>query len=119
MSCTCPYTWQPRIRGEARCNVTSHHQAIPVTECSCGFYAYKTEGGVATSGYFDPGDGLSVAGRVALWGKVIEHETGFRAVFAYPQLLYLRGQAADELVRCVADRYAIECVPGTSDIPTN
>ena len=28
-------------------------------------------------------------GRVALWGKVIEHERGYRARFAYPQRLRL------------------------------
>ena len=28
-------------------------------------------------------------GRVALWGRVIEHEHGYRARFAYPQRLRL------------------------------
>ncbi len=28
-------------------------------------------------------------GRVALWGRVIEHDRGFRAEFAYPQRLRL------------------------------
>ena len=28
-------------------------------------------------------------GRVALWGRVIEHEHGFRAQYAYPQRLRL------------------------------
>jgi hypothetical protein len=30
-----------------------------------------------------------VLGRVALWGRVIEHETGFRARYGYPQRLRL------------------------------
>ena len=31
----------------------------------------------------------AVLGRVALWGRVIEHEHGYRARFAYPQRLRL------------------------------
>lgn len=31
----------------------------------------------------------AVLGRVALWGRVIEHELGFRARFGYPQTVRL------------------------------
>jgi hypothetical protein len=31
----------------------------------------------------------AVLGRVALWGRVIEHDLGYRAQYAYPQLVTL------------------------------
>jgi hypothetical protein len=31
----------------------------------------------------------AVIGRVALWGRIVEHDLGYRAAFAYPSLLTL------------------------------
>ena len=62
-----------------------------------GIYAAKTKiGGVeATSDWKG-----CVFGKVALWGKVIEHERGYRAQFAYPQHLWCEdGATAQELRR--------------------
>lgn len=57
----------------ARCTRDVTHQA-PVLGCSCGFYAVPI--GVATPRWFED---LSVDLLVELSGRVIEHETGYRA----------------------------------------
>jgi len=74
--------WPPRRPAEAACKHARLH-AAPSVNCSCGLH-----------GSFAP-DILrktrtpAVLGRVALWGRVIEHELGYRAEFAYPQLVRL------------------------------
>src|SRR3990172_7640689 len=45
---------------------------------SPGIHAYKSR--PEDNGYWI----WSVLGRVALWGKIVEHEDGYRAQFAYP-----------------------------------
>jgi hypothetical protein len=70
--------------------------------CSCGVYA--------TSDLRDPGAAWRsgphyerhVIGAVALWGRVVEHETGYRAQHARPVAL-LEGYGAQR----VADRYGV------------
>jgi hypothetical protein len=56
----------------------THHVAAP--GCSCGIYALKAP-------RFGPWPGC-VGGRVALWGRVIEHDDGYRAEYAYPVSLF-------------------------------
>jgi hypothetical protein len=113
-SCTQNCIWQPRQRMDAHCNQMGafHATIVPVWKCTCGFYAYKTDAALRASEFLIPRGGLGVAGRVALWGRVIDHEIGYRAQHSYPQVLYLSGdRRIDELIRRVADRYAVECVP--------
>jgi hypothetical protein len=110
-SCTCDCVWHPRERMEARCNRNIRHTSVPNWDCQCGFYGYKSEEALAASGYPRTGDDQTVQGRVALWGRVIDHDLGYRAERAYPQLLYLGGDQFDEVVRSLAERYAIECMP--------
>ncbi len=54
----------------------------------CGIYAYKN-------------DSLWIApcwGKVALWGRIVEHEDGYRAQYAYPLELHVKEEKlADEL----------------------
>ena len=53
-----------------------------------------------------------VVGRVALWGTVRDHTEGYRAQFAYPQILYYGGtSAAKALVQAVGHEYACESMP--------
>jgi hypothetical protein len=114
ISCTCECIWQPRRRMSARCSQVGllHDARAPVWDCSCGFYAYKAESSLSASEYLTVSRGLTVGGRVAFWGRVVDHEIGYRAEHAYPQVLYLRGEPRyDEVVKRLADRYAIECVP--------
>lgn len=112
LSCTCGCVWQPRRRMTATCNQLVSHTGVPAWDCRCGFYAYKSEEALAGSTYVRMGHEATVRGRVALWGRVVDHELGYRAEHAYPQFLYLNGDAFDDVIRRLAECYAVECVPG-------
>ena len=56
------------------------HEA-PQADCTCGVYAAKSLAHLRTAGYTQYG----IHGEVNLWGTVVEHETGWRAQFAYPK----------------------------------
>jgi len=58
---------------------------LPCFKCTCGVYAAKTIEHLRQCGYRKFG----VHGEVYLWGKVVEHERGWRAQFAYPKTLFL------------------------------
>lgn len=113
LSCTCDHVWRPHERETAYCNVnrTVHPGVPPTWNCSCGFYAYKTITELVASRYSESPSGMVVLGRVALWGTVIDHQHGYRGRYAYPQLLFLRRDGSDDLIRRIADRYAIEYAP--------
>jgi hypothetical protein len=74
--------WRPREIAEAACKGARFHQA-PHPDCTCGLHG--THGLDVLRRTKSP----AVLGRVALWGRVIEHEHGYRAQFAYPQRLKL------------------------------
>jgi hypothetical protein len=74
----------------------------PALDCSCGVYAtsdLRDPGAAWRSG---PHYARHVIGAVALWGRVVEHETGYRAQHARPIAL-LEGYGA----RRVADAYGV------------
>jgi hypothetical protein len=74
----------------------------PVLACSCGLYAtreLKDPGPAWRSG---PHYARHMIGAVALWGRVVEHEWGYRAQHARPVAL-LEGFGAQRL----ADAYGI------------
>jgi hypothetical protein len=56
----------------------------PYSGCTCGHYAYKRMESLA---HLTPAESC-VDGLVALWGKIIEHELGYRAEYAYPHTLW-------------------------------
>jgi hypothetical protein len=59
--------------------VPIRHSA-PNKRCTCGIYAHSDSGRAD-----DYAHGRSAWGAVYLWGRIIEHETGYRAEFAYPK----------------------------------
>ena len=74
--------WAPREAMRARsCRHRSHR--APVEDCTCGLYAVEEPDLLRAAR--DP----AVIGTVDLWGRVLEHERGYRAEFAYPQRLAL------------------------------
>lgn len=75
-------TWQPLEAAEAACR-TSRRHAAPDLACTCGLH------GTHSFEILRRTKNPAVLGRVALWGRVVEHEYGFRAQFAYPQRLRL------------------------------
>jgi hypothetical protein len=66
------------------CPTVAVHEA-PRRECRCGVYAAKSFADLGRAGY----NRYGVHGEVCLWGTVVEHETGWRAEYAYPKRLVL------------------------------
>ena len=75
-------TWKPRTIVEASCRASRWHEA-PDPACTCGLH------GAHGIDVLRKTRCPAVLGRVALWGRVIEHQHGYRARFAYPQRLRL------------------------------
>jgi len=73
--------WIPRHPAEASCRVWFHD--APHLDCSCGLH------GTHQVDLLRRTRNPAVLGRVALWGRVIEHALGFRARFGYPQRVRL------------------------------
>lgn len=85
--------WKPRQAHEAVCPEEPHE--VPADGCKCGIWAVchpMLLQEVAWT-FAPPRDtpklpGVVVVGQVALWGKIVEHERGWRASAAYPRHLY-------------------------------
>jgi len=80
-TCTASLGWTPVTGAEV---VYGRHEA-PQATCTCGIYAAKSFDDLRDQGYLRRG----IRGEVYLWGKVIEHQSGWRAQFAYPKTLLL------------------------------
>lgn len=79
----------------------------PHFDCACGLYGYKSVKCLEQTFHtYSKGD--CVLGRVALWGKIVEHEDGYRAEYGYPQVLYNNDQQ-NTLV--AAQKYGIDTAP--------
>jgi hypothetical protein len=74
--------WKPLEPAEAACKQARLHGA-PNIDCSCGLH------GTHNADILRRTRMPAVLGRVALWGRVIEHELGYRAQYGYPQRLSL------------------------------
>ena len=70
--------WPPRLPASATCTKSRHH-AVPHLGCTCGLHAVDDPSTLRRAR--DP----AVLGTVALWGRIAEHDLGYRAAFAYPQ----------------------------------
>ncbi len=91
--------WPPMAPALASCRRSRAHRA-PDPSCSCGLHAASEPGLLPTA---RDGD-VSVVGTVSAWGRVIEHEAGYRAEWAYPASLRLvcsRCGRARDLARMV------------------
>lgn len=90
----CGERWHPNQSLAARCRAsailgpgkaTNDVHEAPYAHCTCGIYAAKTLhhfGGAGCEQY-------GIHGEVYLWGKVVEHERGWRAQLTYPKNLFL------------------------------
>ena len=76
------HPWPPMRTAEARCKLARMHEA-PNPDCSCGLH------GTLEANVLRHAKSPAVIGTVALWGRVVEHEFGYRGQFAYPQRLRL------------------------------
>lgn len=76
--------WHPREPARASCRQRRAHEGrVPGVGCRCGLHATREVEPLRRAR--EP----AVLGRVALWGRVIEHERGYRAEYGYPQRLRL------------------------------
>jgi hypothetical protein len=81
--------WRPRLPMHATCALPrvlrrKTHEA-PDPGCVCGIYAARSPASFARPRPAWPPP--TVLGTVSMWGRIIEHETGWRAASAYPARL--------------------------------
>ncbi len=72
----------------------------PNANCTCGIYADKAFDHFRNAGY----ERYGIHGEVYLWGKVVEHEHGYRAQFAYPKNLVLPPDTLPSSSAAIQDR---------------
>ncbi len=89
--------WLPRTAFVAGCQASAMGRKVgpaaaphwphdsPVAHCTCGIYAAASVAHLRHAGY----DQYGIHGEVYLWGTIVEHESGWRAEFAYPKSLVL------------------------------
>ena len=109
----------PREKIEARCEQYStigtlvlrkdhSEQQAPHLTCMCGIYAYKEKPRLLRE-IRNINSGLRlVYGEINLWGKVIEHEDGYRAQFGYPKRLWCT-PAIEPLAGWIGYVYGVPC----------
>jgi hypothetical protein len=105
------FHWTPRTTVLAECALEGAVHPVPGPRCSCGFHAVRDPVDALTYliGRDEPRTVCRVLGEVALWGHVLETESGWRASHAFPLRLYVRDP---ELVPALsAYRVAISCDP--------
>ncbi len=110
----------PREKVEARCEPYSligtsvHQQQSPHLTCTCGIHAYKEKLTLLRQIRHEMAipaiySGLRlVYGEINLWGKVIEHEDGYRAQFGYPKRLWCT-TAIEPLAGWIGYIYGVPC----------
>lgn len=99
----------------AQCSLHQHKgdpkngdESVPVWSCSCGyhaFYDYETVAPITSPAMY-----ISVAGITLNWGKLVHHETFFRAQYAAPVALYIPASKYREfmLIRQYIPDYIVE-----------
>jgi hypothetical protein len=50
---------------------------------------------------------VTIVGRLAMWGKVVEGSQGWRAEYAYPEMLYVPFEVARLIAMPAADTYGV------------
>jgi hypothetical protein len=96
--------WSPGEPLAAVCRAERSHRA-PADGCSCGFYGLSAPDrlGRYLVGRDDPSVVVCrVVGEVALWGLVLEGESGWRAEYAYPSRIIAKPAQLDELAAGLA-----------------
>lgn len=103
-------SWVP---GDSAARCLSPHR-VPHPACSCGFYAWRSpEVLVEMWGHevtqVDQLAAKVVFGGVAMWGRVMPHEFGYRSQFARPAFLIRTwGETAEDRMLDVASLYDVE-----------
>jgi hypothetical protein len=99
--------WPEQRAIEASCHARRHHQSVPVVGCQCGIWAFHSheQAREAAVSYSNGATAVAV-GRVRLWGRIVEHEYGWRAQYgcAIDATIY---SGTDGMARDIADGYGI------------
>lgn len=74
--------WKPKLATRATCGRRRLHRA-PSVRCGCGLHLAKDPALLTLA------PSPAVIGTAALWGRVVEHELGYRGELGYPQRLRL------------------------------
>jgi hypothetical protein len=103
--------WKPRQTLEALCPEDPHEP--PDEHCRCGVWTVCHPMLLDEVGWTKappigtaPLPGIMVVGEVSLWGKIIQHERGWRASCAYPRHLYVFTEDA-MLAETLRERYGV------------
>jgi hypothetical protein len=95
--------WTPGTTALATCRRREDFFAEPMpphptpsSECGCGFHAARDPVDALSylRGRNEPSTVCRVLGEVALWGRLVETEAGWRAQAAYPVRLYVEEEEA-------------------------
>jgi hypothetical protein len=98
--------WIPGKRMEAVCDWRSqgrsfNHREGPESKCRCGVYAFPTIDALVPmlhAAFFR----VCILGEVSLWGKIIVHEQGYRAQYAYPKRLWVDKRVPGRFIKVVS-----------------
>ncbi len=97
---------------QAICNQNTSHEA-PHRDCQCGIWALKDEATMREqlAHYASQYSGRMAYGQVQLWGRVFEHQRGFRGQYAKPVSLTVVG-CDPETVEALGAFYGCEAIAG-------
>ena len=102
--------WPPGRRFASRCDVAGRwHPRPPEPGCECGVWAFKAADDAWRVTRETRDETALAVGRVALWGRAIEFELGWRARFAYPVDAAIHG-AGDVVAHSLAKAYGVPVV---------
>jgi hypothetical protein len=101
-----------RRREELFADPPPQHPA-PTLECGCGFHAARDPADALPylRGRDEPATVCRILGEVALWGRLVETEVGYRAGAAYPVRLY----APDQTIAEELEIYGVPVLVGRRD----
>jgi hypothetical protein len=92
--------WKEREPLKAVCSMhQAIHKAPCPTDCMCGIWGYKERDPLTEEILHNYAAEIGdwCLGQVFLWGRVIEHELGFRAEFGYPKELWLLNDRDEQI----------------------
>jgi hypothetical protein len=96
--------WPPDRALVAQCTTRGHD--VPDSSCTCGLYAVHDPAGAVWAV-----PDRTVIGYVALWGRVVEGERGWRASHGFPLMLLCPLTTPPERRRRLAEAYRVPVVP--------
>ena len=100
------HTWEPYEARPSICITKGYHES-PWPDCMCGYWAFKDRDHVVDALYNNyGGEKGKVIGQIALWGRVLECEHGYRGEYGYPLTLQFI-DVTDQVAQDVANRYGV------------